>query len=182
MLTIDLSFFPSASSDRLTLRMLGASDADQLFALRSDPIVMLHVDRPLANTVDDAAALIGKVGAGIANNESIHWAITEKGNDALIGLIGFWRIVKEHHYAELGYMLAPSHWGRGIMSEAIGVMLPVGFGTLGLHRVEAITRPQNIASIRALEKNRFVREGHFREDTFWNGAYHDSLHFGRLNW
>jgi len=77
-------------------------------------------------------------------------------------------------------MTLPAHWGKGLISEAIGTALEFGFGTLGLHRVEAITRPQNAASIRALEKNGFVREGEFKEDIFWEGAYHDSVYFGRL--
>ena len=59
-------------------------------------------------------------------------------------------------------MTLPAHWGKGLISEAIGTALEFGFGTLGLHRVEAITRPQNAASIRALEKNGFVREGNSR--------------------
>jgi hypothetical protein len=26
-----------------------------------------------------------------------------------------------------------------------------------------------------------VQEGHFKEDIFWNGAYLDSVYFGRLS-
>ncbi|MBP7450460.1 MAG: GNAT family N-acetyltransferase, partial [Flavobacteriales bacterium] len=72
------------------------------------------------------------------------------------------------------------HWGKGYISEAIGAVVPFGLRTLDFHRVEAITRPANLASIRALEKNGFVREAHLKENIFWNGQFHDSLHFGRL--
>lgn len=180
MLTIDLTEFPELTTERLVLRQLRASDADRMFTMRSDPEVMRHVNRPMATSVDDAIALIQKINANIAANEALHWAITHKGDDAFIGLIGLWRMVKEHHYAELGYTIMRAQWGSGIASEAIAAVVDCGFGTLGFHRIEAITRPTNAASMRALEKNGFVREGYFRENILWNGAFHDSVHYGRL--
>lgn len=156
--------------------------------MRSDPEVMRHVNRPLATTIAEASTLIDLITSMVAANDAVQWAITVKASssrsiesdDTFIGLIGFWRIVKEHHYGELGYMLAREHWGKGYISEAIGALVPFGFNTLGFHRIEAITRPENAASIRALEKNGFVLEGHFRENVLWNGEFKDSLHFGRL--
>lgn len=180
MLDIQLTTFPVLTTDRLVLRDLRSSDAEQVFALRSDPLVMEHVDRPLAKTIEDAAALITLITTTVAANDAVQWAITLKGDDTFIGLIGFWRMAKEHHYGELGYMLARKHWGKGVISEAIGTVVPFGFKTLGFHRVEAITRPENVGSIRALEKNGFVREAHLKENIFFNGAFHDSLYFGRL--
>ena len=180
MLTIHLPTFPVLTTERLVLRELRPSDVEQVFAMRSDPLVMQHVNRPLAKSIEDAQALIELITSMVAANDAVQWAITEKHDDRFIGLIGFWRLVKEHHYGELGYMLAQEHWGKGYMSEAIGAVVDFGFNTLDFHRVEAITRPANAASIRALQKNGFVQEGHFKESIFWNGAFHDSLHFGRL--
>ena len=180
MLAVDLHTFPILTTDRLVLRELRHSDAERVFAMRSDPQVMQHVNRPLAKGIEDASALIDLINSMVAANDAVQWAITLKNKDVFIGLIGFWRIVKEHHYGELGYMLAREHWGKGYISEAIGAVVPFGLRTLDFHRVEAITRPANLASIRALEKNGFVREAHLKQNIFWNGEFHDSLHFGRL--
>lgn len=180
MLSIHLPTFPTLTSERLVMRALRPSDAEQVFAMRSDPLVMQHVNRPLAKTREDASALIELITERWTAKEGVQWALTIKGDDTFIGLIGFWRIVKEHHYAELGYMLSRAHWGNGYISEAIAAVVPFGFDTLGFHRVEAITRPVNVASIRALEKNGFQREGLLKESIFWNGEFQDSLHFGRL--
>jgi len=188
MLTIHLPTFPVLTTERLVLRELRPSDAQRVFAMRSDPLVMQHVTRPLARTIEDASALITRINTTVAANDAVQWAITLKASssrsigadDVFIGIIGFWRMEKEHHMAELGYSLARDHWGKGLMSEAIGNVVDFGFDTLGFHRVEAITRPENAASIRALEKNGFVREAHFKENIFWNGVFHDSVHFGRL--
>lgn len=180
MLTINLTDFPELTTERMVLRELRFSDAEQVFALRSDPRVMEHVSRPLARTIADAEALIELITTTVATNDAVQWAITLKGDDTLIGLIGLWRMVKEHHYAELGYLLGHAHWGQGLMSEAVSAVVPYALGTLGFHRVEAITRPENIGSIRALEKNGFTSEAHFKESIFWNGRFHDAIHFARL--
>ena len=180
MLTIHLPTFPVLTTERLLLRELRPSDAAAVLALRSDPLVMHHVNRPLARTMEDASALIDLITSMVAANDAVQWAITLRDDDTFIGIIGFWRIVKEHHYGELGYMLARAQWGKGLISEAISAVVPFGFDTLGFHRVEAITRPANVASIRALEKNGFVREAHFKQNIFWNGAFLDSVHFGKL--
>lgn len=181
MLTFLLTEFPVLASERLVLRELRSTDAEELFALRSDPLVMQHVNRPMAVTIADAETLIAMINTRMAEKEAIHWVITLKGDDRFIGLIGFWRLVKEHHYAELGYTLARAHWGQGYISEAIATVVDFGFHSLDFHRVEATTRPQNIASVRALEKNGFVLEGRFKENIFWNGSFHDSLQFARLS-
>ena len=180
VLTIDLSTFPVLVTERLVLRELRTSDAERVFAMRSDPAVMRHVNRPMATSITDAIELIERINTNIAANEAVHWALTRAGEDTFLGLIGFWRIVKEHHYAELGYTLMQEAWGQGYASEAIDTVVNFGFGTMGLHRVEAITRPANTVSMRVLEKNAFVREAFRRQDIFWNGVFHDSVHYGRL--
>lgn len=180
MLTIDLPTLPVLTTGRLVLRQLQASDAEHMFIMRSDPRVMQHVNRPMAGALEDAMELIALINGRIEAQESFHWAITRKGEDGFMGLIGLWRVVKEHHLAELGYTLMHEHWGRGYASEAITAVTDFGFDGLGLHRIEAITRPANPASMRVLEKNGFVREGLLRQNILWNGVFHDSVHFGRV--
>lgn len=180
MLAIHLPIFPVLATERLVLRELRPSDADQVFAFRSDPLVMRYVSRPLARSVEEASALIDLITTTVAATDAVQWAMTLKGTDTLIGIIGFWRMQKEHYLAELGYSLQRAHWGQGLMTEAIGAVVDFGFDALGFHKVEAFTRPENAGSIRALEKNGFLREGHFRESIFWEGVFHDSLVYGRL--
>lgn len=180
MLDSPLPAFHELTTERLVLRAPRATDAEAALVMRSDPEVMRHVNRPMATTLEEAQAWLELISARTAANESVHWAITRKGEDRFMGLIGLWRLVKEHHYGELGYTVMREHWGRGYTSEAIGAVVDFGFRTLGLHRVEAITRPQNAASMRVLEKNGFVREGLMRGNILWNGVFQDSVYFGRL--
>lgn len=75
--------------------------------------------------------------------------------------------------AELGYWLAQPFWGQGIATEAVARMVRIGFEECGLHRISADVYAPNIASQRVLEKNGFVREGHFREAIYKNGQFMD---------
>jgi RimJ/RimL family protein N-acetyltransferase len=53
---------------------------------------------------------------------------------------------------DLGYRFLPQYWGRGLATEASVVCLAYGFDVLGLERIIGITMPENLASMRVLEK------------------------------
>ncbi len=180
MLSLHLTPLPTLTTARLILREVRMSDAPELFALRSDPEVMRFVHRPRAVTIDDAKAFITRIHDGQRANTCAQWAMTLKGDDTCIGVIGPWRIDLENHRGELGYSLARAHWGQGLMSEAIATVADSSFDVLGLHSMEAWTQAGNVASMRVLEKNGFTREAYFKENILWEGIFLDSVVFGRL--
>jgi ribosomal-protein-alanine N-acetyltransferase len=141
---------------------------------------MQFIDRPLATSLKDALQLIQKIGESLINNEGITWAVTLKNSSALIGTIGFWRIMKEHYRAEIGYLLDPELQGKGFMQEAIHTILEYGFKNMKLHSVEANVNPGNTASIKLLERNHFIKEAHFKENYYYNGKFFDSIIYSLL--
>ena len=96
-------------------------------------------------------------------------------NPTLIGTIGFWRIESENHRAEIGYLLDPAFHGKGMMHEAMKVVLDYGFGTLKLHSVEANIDKDNEASMKLVERCGFVKEAHFKENYYFEGQFLDSV-------
>ena len=66
------------------------------------------------------------------------------------------------------------------MTEAVTQILGYGFGELNINRIEAMTDPDNVASIRSLKKLGFSEEGILRQNGFWNGKFHDSRCFSML--
>jgi ribosomal-protein-alanine N-acetyltransferase len=66
------------------------------------------------------------------------------------------------------------------MTAAVRAVIPFAFSTLRLHRVEAACIPDNIASIRLLERSGFRREGVAREYLCINGIWQDHLLYARL--
>lgn len=171
---------PILTTERCMLRAIRAEDAPALFTLRSDPRVMEHLGRPRASTLADAEELIARIARNLESNEGISWAITFKGSDTLIGTIGFYRLKKEHYRSEVGYLLSPEHWRKGLMGEALDAVVHFGFHTIGFHSLEAVTAPENTASNTLLERKGFIREGLFRENYFFDGRFYDSAVWSRL--
>ncbi|MDP9048734.1 MAG: GNAT family N-acetyltransferase [Bacteroidota bacterium] len=180
MNTINFNSFPNLSTPRLILRRISPDDAVDLFPLRADWNVMQYISRPLAKSVGDAKKLISIIDDSLIKNEGVTWAITLKSDDRLIGTIGYWKIVKEHHRAEIGYLLAPACQGKGIMHEALEKVLAYGFEVLKLHSVEAVVAPLNTSSIKLLERNGFIKEAHFKENFYFGGRFHDSAVYSLL--
>jgi len=180
MLQVSFQPFPQLKTERLLLREITKNDAEDIFVLRSSEKLMQFIDRPRAQTIEDALNYINILSGALLNNEGITWAISLKNDPKLIGTIGFWRIIKEHYRAEIGYMLNDSFQRQGIMQEAITAALRYGFDVIKLHSVEANINPANTASARLLEKNNFVLEAHFKENYYYNGRFLDSFIYSLL--
>ena len=77
--------------------------------------------------------------------------------------------------AELGYWLSEAYWGRGIMSVAVGFVTELGFRDFGFDRIQADVFEWNPASMRVLEKNRYVLEGRQRKSVVKDGRVGDQF-------
>src|SRR5690606_30215380 len=168
MLHVDFSPFPILETERLILRRINSDDAKEILEIRSDDRVMKFIGRPKLNTIDEAKDLIEKIELSLLQQEGISWCITKKQNHTLIGTIGFWRLLKEHYRAEIGYLLHPDFHGQGIMHEAFKPVLEYGFNKMHLHSVEANVYPANVSSKKVLEKNGFIKEAYFKENYFFD--------------
>lgn len=180
MLQLNFSPFPILESERLHFRRLTDTDAPEIFALRSNPETMKFIPRPLTADIEDALAHIKLINDKIDENLDINWAVTEKGSDKCIGLIGFYRTQPEHFRTELGYMIAPEHNSKGYVTEAVKTLLDYAFNTLNFHSIEAVIDSRHTASERVLQKNGFEKEAHFKENFFYNNEFTDTVIYGLL--
>lgn len=152
------------------LRPLVAADAASLAAHANDREVWLNLrDRfPHPYTLDDAAAYI----AAADQPRRTSFGIVVDGEAAgTIGLVPGDDIAR--HTAEIGYWLGRRFWGRGVITDAIGVVTDHAFAALGMHRVFAVPFAHNAASCRALEKAGYVREGRMRRSAVKAGRILD---------
>jgi ribosomal-protein-alanine N-acetyltransferase len=81
-------------------------------------------------------------------------------------------------HVTLGYWMGKKHAGQGLMTEAVGLVIPFVFNTLGLHRIHAAFLPANEASRRDLEKNGFREEGFAESYLQIDGHWADHVMFG----
>lgn len=181
MLDIRIAPLPILKTQRLLLRQMRPEDQQELFILRSDPRILEYIHTQPAATPDHALAFIEMINSRVEQNETAFWGITTGEKDSLIGTCVLWHIQKEHHRAEVGYVLHPDYWRRGLAKEALAAMISYGFNELKLHSLEAQVAPQNIASIRVLEKTGFVKDGYFRENFYHEGNFLDTAVYSLIN-
>ncbi len=181
MLALNFFPFPEIKTKRMLLRKLTDGDAPALLFLRSDDRVMKYIGREKMKTEEQATALIQKINTSVDANESIMWAIALQEKPAtLIGTICFWNILIDHYSAEVGYILHPDCWGKGMMKEAVSAVIGYGFNEMKLHRIEGITNPENTVSGIVLEKCGFVKEAYFKENYYFKGKFSDSAVYSIL--
>lgn len=181
MLQPQFTPFPEIKTARLLLRRMVAADAPALLFLRSNDEVMKYIDREKTKSVEEAAAFIEKINTAADNNESILWGIALNEAPAeMIGTICFWNIQKEHYRAEIGYLLHPQHWNKGLMKEAVLAVVDYGFNQLKLHSIEGRINAGNAVSGIVLERAGFTREAYFREDYCFRGTFIDSAVYSIL--
>jgi [ribosomal protein S5]-alanine N-acetyltransferase len=94
--------------------------------------------------------------------------------DRIAGSVALSHVARgPHESANLGYWVAERLNGRGHATRAVGELIEVAFGELGLHRLEAGTLVDNIASQRVLEKNGFEQIGIARGYLHIGGEWRD---------
>ncbi len=101
--------------------------------------------------------------------------------DAIAGTINVFSIVRDGpESCTIGYWVDGARNDRGLASAAVAEILVYAFGELGLHRVEAATLVDNVASQRVLEKNGFERIGLARRFLRIGTDWRDFFLFQRL--
>ncbi|HLJ32774.1 MAG TPA: GNAT family N-acetyltransferase, partial [Ktedonobacteraceae bacterium] len=86
-MTIDAAFtnFPTLTTNRLHLRQLRSTDAEALFALKSDPRVTEPYGREPQQSLDDTYALMQQLQGLYEGRSAFFWVITLRGEERVIG-------------------------------------------------------------------------------------------------
>ncbi len=181
MLSLDFTDFPVLISDKLILRKLRPDDLPEIFYLRSEENILQHIGKEPAKNINEARDFLVMIEKAINAAESIMWGITLKENrKKIIGTICLWNIVKNNYRAEIGYVLHPDFWRKGIMKEAVNMVLIYGFNEMKLHSIEARIKAENLASASLLQSAGFLKEGHLKEELFYRGSFYDSIIYSRF--
>lgn len=171
---------PSIETERLLLRSMSVDDAEGMFAYASDPEVTRYVVWETHGTVDDSRAFLELTVSAYQSGEPAGWGIVHKKDGKFVGTCGVVSWSPEHARAEIGYVLARSYWGRGLVTEAVRAMIRFGFERLNLNRIEARCIEENMASARVMEKAGMRYEGTLRQQEFVKGAYRDMKYYAIL--
>jgi RimJ/RimL family protein N-acetyltransferase len=130
-------------TERLTLRLLTPDDAGNYAAIRYHPEVVKWMLPAPADPIDAARAAIERYANCWRERGYGPWGVFQDGRQ--IGHAGL-NFVPEFGETEVLWSLHPDAWGHGFATEAARAALDLGFRTLDLKLIFAITKPDNIAS------------------------------------
>lgn len=88
-----------------------------------------------------------------------YFKITDSQTENFIGVAKLEIKAQDSNNAELGYLILPEFWGKGIVSTVAKRMMEKAKSQTQLHKVYAIIDPENIPSRKILEKNGFQSKG-----------------------
>jgi len=156
---------------RLLLREFVEEDAEWFFRLNTDPQVLRFVPDQQLLSVEQARQILldhpitdyQKYGFG-------RGACILKSTGEPIGFAGL-KYLEELGEVDVAYRLMPPTWGMGLATEVSRAAISYGFANLGLKQIIGLVMPENIASVRVLEKIGLRRIGPI---SFWG---HDFLKY-----
>ena len=147
---IPLSF----KSDRLHLQQLCASDDSFILELLNTAGWQKFIGNRNIHSLSDAAGYIEKIN----NNKTLmYWIVKLRESNTSIGIVTF---IKRDYLAfhDIGFAFLPHFLGRGYAFEATKVLLDYIIQYKILTNVLATTVPENLASIKLLQKLGFTFE------------------------
>lgn len=169
-------FFESLQTPRLILKNVEPADRRFLFQEFSDPLVTRYLldQEPLARE-DEADAILSLFLQPEPRCQH-RYILVRREDGQKIGTCGFhcWR--QDAGTVEIGYDLRPDAWGCGYAREALGGMLRFAASHMGLTAVKAHIYPENVRSVRLIERLGFSDSGHtvcyrFRGEVYQHRVY-----------
>ncbi len=141
-----------AETTRLIIREITVEDAQAIFNLNQDPLVIKYTSDPAFKSVEDASKLIEENIRFQYREYGIgRWAVIAKHDHSFLGWCGL-KFRTETNEIDLGYRYFQHAWGKGYATEAAQACLKYGLHTKKLQRIIGCAMQPNVASIKVLEK------------------------------
>ena len=175
--------FPVLTTERLILSRPVEGDMQHIIHyLDSDKVYSENTaNMPYPYKEADAEFLIHEVvDKGFENETDFVFAIRNKENGLIMGLIGIHHWDKANQKAEIGYWLGKEFWNKGYVTEAMAEVLAFGFKVLNLNKMFANFFPHNPASGRVMEKSGMKQEAVLRQEIYKNGKFLDFVRYSIL--
>ncbi len=174
------SDIPPMASDRLILRRMKETDADDMFEYASAEETTRFLLWQPHKTKRFTKNYLKFIQKQYKSGEFYDWAVTLKDSGKMIGTCGFTNINSENMRAEIGYVINPKYHGFGYATEAAMLVVRFAFEQLDIHRLEAKFIVGNDASENVMRKLGMKKEGIMREYMFIKGDFRDICMYSML--
>ena len=152
---------------RLIMRRAEVRDLGPLHDILSNPEAMRYWSTPPHNSLHQTREWLKGMMAS-PESESDDFVVEHEGR--VIGKAGFWR------YPEIGYILHPDFWGRGLAFECLSTLIDRAFRRTDMASILADVDPRNEASLRLLAKLGFVETRRATGTIFVGEEWCDSVY------
>jgi [ribosomal protein S5]-alanine N-acetyltransferase len=139
-----------SETKRYKLREFHTSDAEALFELNNDPMVLKYTgDKPFESI--EAAENFIKAYHHYHDFGFGRWAIIDKETNDFKGWSGLRHSIEKNE-VDVGFRIFKTSWNQGIASETAFESLRIGFETFKLNAIYGNVASENLASIKVLQK------------------------------
>jgi RimJ/RimL family protein N-acetyltransferase len=152
---------------RLRLREARMEDLEAMHAVLGDPRATLYWSTPPHAELEETRAWLTSM---IAAPEEQRFDFIIEHEGRCVGKCGMYQI------PEIGFILHPDLWGRGLAAEALGAVVREAFKSLAIPAIEADVDPRNTRSLKLLQRLGFRITGRAERTWYISGQWHDSLY------
>ena len=162
---------------RVLVRPVHASDAAELVAAN---LASIALHEPWVSPCRDHASFLGYLNR-CDGERAVGFIVREIESGRIAGVVNLSEIVRGgFQSAYMGYYGMAGMSGRGLMREAVSLVLAQAFGDLGLHRVEANIQPGNEPSRKLAQRLGFRLEGYSPRYLKIDGEWRDHERWAML--
>lgn len=161
------------------LRELCRNDLEAINKWRNNPEIIASLGAPFRfiNLEVDSRWFDSYMNS---RSNAVRCAITEDGDDTILGLVSLVSIDHMNQSAEFHIMIGEESQGKGMGTFALTEMLKHAFNNLNLQRIELTVLESNSRARHLYEKVGFVKEGVKRKAKYKNGKFEDMLLYAML--
>ncbi|MEC1748900.1 GNAT family N-acetyltransferase [Bacillus mojavensis] len=168
------------------IRPLETEDAEENLRLQSEnreffeQFSMIRADDYY--TIEGQRKRIEQYQQRLENDQEYHFGIFTNTDHTLIGTVSLFQMIRGAlQCAFIGYFLDKAHNGKGLMTEAVRLVVDYAFHELKFIALKPVSCLAILGSMRVLEKAGFHKEGIARKNVRINGKWEDHQVLAILN-
>ncbi|MBM7636161.1 GNAT family N-acetyltransferase [Streptococcus saliviloxodontae] len=170
---VNLARFSEIETQGLLLKPVSFKDASDFYELTRDPDNLPFIFPARASRFESDYLLVHY----FLKEPLGKWAIFDKSSQEFLGMINLESIQASKGWAEIGYFVKRSHWGKGIMTETLRTLSEIAFDAIGFQKLIIITHQENVASQVVAQKAGFHLVKHYKGSDRYTHKMRDYFRF-----
>ena len=166
-------------TERLILRKFTIDDTEKMFNnWTNDDEVTKYLTWPSHIDINVTLNVLKQWLQNYEKKDYYNWAIVLKDLNEPIGSISVVKQSEDIRMVLIGYCIGKNWWKKGIVSEALNLLIKYFFEEVGVNRIESMYDPNNENSGKVMAKCGMKYEGYMRQSNKNNQGIVDTIYYG----